>query len=82
MRPIPFAEFRAFRQKLGYAEKRVPKGRVLEHPDEGLLLFRYYRDNEPVFPRDVLSTRTFLDLRGVMEADEFDETLLRANKPA
>jgi hypothetical protein len=82
MRPIPFSEFRAFLRKLGYVGKRVPKGRVLEHLEEGLLLFRYYRDDEPVFPRDVLSTSTFLDLRGVMEADEFDETLLRANKPA
>ena len=82
MRPIPFAEFRDFLQKLGYVEKRVPKGRVLEHPEEGLLLFRYYRDDEPVFSRDLLRTRTFLDLRGALEADEFDETLLRANEPA
>ncbi len=82
MRSIPFAEFRAFLQKFGYVEKRVPKGRVFEHPEEGLLLFRYYRDDEPVFPRDVLSTRKFLDLRGVIEADDFDATLLRADMPA
>jgi hypothetical protein len=82
MRPIPFAEFRAFLQKLGYVEKRVPKGRVLEHPEEGLIVYRYYRDDEPVFLRDLRRTRTFLDLRTVIEADDFDATLLRANTPA
>lgn len=82
MRPVPFAEFRTFLQKLGYVEKRVPKGRVFEHPEEGLLLFRYYRDDEPVFPRDLMRTRTFFDLRGVIEAGDFDATLLRADMPA
>ena len=60
----------------------MPKGRVFEHPEEGLLLFPFYRDDEPVAPIDLMSTRRFLDLRGTMEADEFDETLLRANAPA
>jgi hypothetical protein len=82
MRPIPYSEFRAFLQKLGYVEKKVPDARVLEHPEEGLLIFRFYRDNEPVFPRDVMRTRTFLDLRGAIEADDFDATLLRADTPA
>lgn len=82
MRPIPFAEFRTFLQRLGYAEKLVPKGRVFEHPEEGLLLFRYYSDDEPVFPRDLMRTRTFFDLRGVIEAGDFDATLLRADTPA
>jgi hypothetical protein len=82
MRPIPFAEFRAFLQKLGYVEKRVPKGRVFEHPEEGLLVYRYYRDDEPVLLRDLRRTRTFLDLRGLIEADDFDATLLRADTPA
>ena len=82
MRPVPFAEFRTFLRKLGYVERRVPKGRVFEHPEEGLLLFRYYRDDEPVFPRDLIRTRKFFDLRGVIEAGEFDTTLLRADTPA
>jgi hypothetical protein len=82
MRPIPFAEFRAFLQKLGYVEKRVPKGRVFEHPEEGLLLFRYYSDDEPVFLRDLVRTRTFFDLRGIIERDDFDAALRRADTPA
>ena len=82
MRPVPFAEFRTFLQRLGYVEKRVPKGRVFQHPEEGLLLFRFYRDDEPVGARDLLSTRRFLDLRGMMEADDFDATLLHTNTSA
>jgi hypothetical protein len=81
-RPVPFAEFRTFLQKLGYVEKRVPKYRVFEHPEEGLLLYRYYSDDEPVSPRDLRRTRTFFDLRGVIEADDFDATLHRADTPA
>jgi hypothetical protein len=82
MRPVPFAEFRTFLQKLGYVEKRVPKGRVFEHAEEGLLLFRYYRDDEAVFSRDLMRTRTFFDLRGIIEAGDFDALLLRADTPA
>ena len=82
MRPVPFGEFRTFLQKLGYVEKRVPKGCVFEHPEEGLLLFRYYRDSDPVFSRDLRRTRTFFDLRGVIEASDFDAALLLADTPA
>ena len=81
-RPIPFAEFCTFLQRLGYMEKRVPKGRVFEHAEEGLLLFPLYQDDEPVAPIDRASTRRFRDLRGVIEADDFDATLLRADTPA
>jgi hypothetical protein len=82
MRPIPFAEFRSFLHRLGYVEKPYPNGRVFFHTEEGLLAFRYYRDDEAVLPRDLMRTRTFLDLRGVIEADEFDAALLRADTPA
>jgi hypothetical protein len=82
MRPIPFAEFRSFLQRLGYVEKPYPNGRVFLHPEEGLLAFRSYREDEPVSARDLRRTRTFLDLRGVIEADDFDATLLRADTPS
>jgi hypothetical protein len=82
MRPVPFAEFRNFLQRLGYVEKAYPNGRVFFHPEEGLLAFRYYREDEAVLPRDLVRTRTFLDLRGVIEADDFDAALLRADTPA
>jgi hypothetical protein len=82
MRPVPFAEFRTFLQRLGYVEKPYPNGRVFIHPEEGLLAFRSYAEDEPVYPRDLLSTRRFLDLRGVIQAEDFDAQLLRANTPA
>jgi hypothetical protein len=82
MRPILFAEFRRFLQRLGYVPRDNPKFCVFDHPEEGLLAFRLYRDDEPVFPRDLQRTRTFLDLRGVIEADDFDAQLLRADTPA
>jgi hypothetical protein len=82
MRPIPFAEFRAVLQRLGYVEKPYPNGRVFVHPQEGLLAYRNYRDDEAVFLRDLVRTRTFLDLRGVIEAEDFDAALLRADTPA
>ncbi len=82
MRPIPFADFKAVIESLGFAEKRVPKGRVFKHPEEGLLIYRFYRDDEPVDLGDFVYTRRFLDMRGVIEADDFDTALLRANTPA
>ena len=82
MRPIPFADFRGLLERLGFVEKRVPKGRVFQHSEEGLLLFRQYRDDEAIEAHDLVYTRKFLDLRGLIAADDFDATLLRANTPA
>jgi len=81
-RPIPFVEFRSFLQRLGYVEKRHPTARVFLHPEEGLLPFRFYRDDETVDMQDLVYARRFLDLRGVIEAGDFDATLLRADTPA
>jgi hypothetical protein len=81
-RPILFADFRAFLQRLGYVEKSAATARVFKHPEEGRLLFRRYRDDEAVEMHDIVYTRKFLDLRGVIDADEFDATLLRADTPA
>jgi hypothetical protein len=82
MRPIPFSEFRAFLHRLGYVENSTPNARVFRHPEEGRLLYRLYRDDEAVEMHDVVYTRKFLDLRGVIEADDFDAQLLRADTPA
>ena len=82
MRTVLFAEFRSFLQQFGFVEKSHPTARVFEHPEEGLLAFRLYREDEPLAPRDLLNTRRFLNLRGILETDEFDAQLLRANTPA
>ena len=53
-----------------------------EDPDAGKLPFRFYRDDEPVDLKDIVYTRKFLDLRGVIEANDFDAALLRVDTPA
>jgi hypothetical protein len=79
---IPFTELKTLIERVGFVEKRVPEGRVFKHPEEGLLIYRRYGDHETVDMSDIVFTRKFLDMRGVMEADEFDAMLLRANTPA
>jgi hypothetical protein len=81
-RPLPFTEFRNFLQRLGYVEVRHPTARVFQHPEEGLLPFRFYRDDEIVDMQDLVYARRFLDLRGLIEADDFDATLLQADRSA
>jgi hypothetical protein len=77
-RAIPFTEFRAFLQRLGYAEARTDNAIVFNHPEEGLLVFRLYRDDEAVDARDLFTTRKFLDLRGLLPEAEFDTLLFQA----
>jgi hypothetical protein len=81
-RSVPFAEFRSFLERLGFVEKRHSSARVFVHPEEGMLAFRLYGDADAVEMHDLVYTRKFLDLRGVIEADDFDAALLRANTPA
>jgi hypothetical protein len=81
-RMVPFAEFRDFLQRLGYVEKSAANASVFKHAEEGRLLYRSYRDDEAVEMHDIVYTRKFLDLRGVIEAGDFDATLLQADTPA
>ena len=71
-RPVPFAELRRFLNGLGFAAKRAEAAWVFHHPVEGLLVFRLYGEEDPVDERDLRSTRKFLDLRGLLEARDFD----------
>ncbi len=81
-RLIPFAEFRRFLNGLGFADKRAEAAWVFHHPGEGLLVFRLYGEEEPVDGRDLRSTRKFLDLRGVLEAKDFDAFVQEASTSA
>ncbi len=81
-RLIPFAEFRRFLVGLGFTEKRTPRAWVFHHPAEGLLVFRPYGADEAVDEGDLRSTRTFLDLRGLLGAEDFDTFLQQASAPA
>jgi hypothetical protein len=67
---------------LGFAVKRAAAAWVCHHRSEGLLVFRPYGDEEAVDERDLQSTRKFLDLRGVLEATDFDTFVQEAGAPA
>ena len=81
-RPISFRELRAFLERFGFVEHRLANGTVLEHPDAGRLYFPPYGDDEMVEMHNIASARRLLDYRGILDADDFDATLLRANTPA
>ncbi len=79
---IPFAEFRSFLEGLGYQVKRTDEASVFHHTREGLLVFRLYEEQEPVDTRDLLSTRKFLEWRGLLDATAFDAFVQRATTSA
>jgi hypothetical protein len=79
---IPFAELRQFLLGLGYREKRSDSAIVFHRGGEDRLIFRCYRDSEDVDPGDLLSTRRFLDYRGLLGAADFDAFLARVTTSA
>jgi hypothetical protein len=79
---IPFAELRCFLLGLGYREGRTENAIVFHRAKKDMLIFRLYRDEENVDLGDLLSTRKFLDLWGLLDEADFDAFLERANTPA
>jgi hypothetical protein len=75
---IPFVELRRFLNGLGFKDKRADAAWVFHHSKEGLIVFRLYGDTAAVDEGDLRSTRRFLDMRGVVEAEDFDAFLQRA----
>ena len=81
-RSVSFAEFGRFLQSIGFSRKRAETAWVFHHETEGLLIFRLYRADEAVDEGDLRSTRKFLDLRGLLEAKDFDAFVQEASAPA
>jgi hypothetical protein len=81
---IPFAEFRRFLLGLGlgYREKRTDAAHIFHRAAKDLLIFRLYREEEDVDLGDLLSTRKYLDLSGLLDAADFDAFLERATTTA
>ena len=79
---ISFKEFQRFLNQLGFVGKRTDAACAFRHPTEGLLVFRVYSETEPVDERDLHSARRFLDMRGVLEAKDFDMFVQGAKTPA
>ena len=82
MGSITFAELRRLLNHLAFADKRAEAAWVFHHPSEGLLVFRRYADEEAVDEGDLRSTRLFLDLRGLLEAKDFDTFIQQTGTPA
>ena len=80
-RPVLFADFRHLLSRLGFAVRETDSAWVFEHASEGVVVLRRYVDDEPVAPRDLASTRTFLDYRGMLAAADFDLQLSDASTP-
>lgn len=81
-RNISFSEFRHFLEQLGYRHKRVQRGEVFIIDRSRMLYYRQYNDDEAVRPRDLASTRSFLDDWNQMEPDAFDAFVAAEAKPA
>jgi hypothetical protein len=81
-RLISFAEFGRFLNSLGFAAKRTETACDFHHRTEGLLVFRIYGPEEVMDEGDLRSARKFLDMRGLLEAKEFDMFVQEARAPA
>ena len=81
-RAVSFAEFQRLLTDLGFKEKPTAAALVFHRPKEGLLAFRVYKADETVDQGDLLSTRRFLDFRGLLQANDFDAFLGQASTPA
>jgi hypothetical protein len=79
---VAFAELRRFLNGLGFKDKRAENAWVFHHAEEGLIVFRLYREDEAVDEGDLRSTRMFLDLRGLLDGKDFDDFVQRATTPA
>jgi hypothetical protein len=69
---IPVAELRDFLNRLGFHHRGTTNAWAFEHPQEGLIVFRLYGEQEAVDEGNLRSTRRFLDMRGVLASAAFD----------
>ncbi len=81
-RNISFSEFRRFLEQFGYRHKRVDRGELFIIDRSRMLYYRRYQDDEAMRPRDLASTRSFLDDWNQMEPDAFDAFVAAEAKPA
>jgi len=79
---VSFSELRNLLTEVGFREQRAPNAIVFKHPKKGLVIFRLYQPEDQVFEGDLVSTRTYLDYAGFLEASDFDDRLRPASKPA
>lgn len=75
---VPFANLRRLLLGLHFTEARKEKGWKFEHPEsDTVFLYRPYKTDEKITMIDLAATRTQLDWRGLMSADEYDKSLTK-----
>jgi hypothetical protein len=73
---ITFAQLRRLLRELHFTEIRQEKGWRFEEPEsEAIFLFRPYRPDEKLSGADLMTTRTHLEWRGLLNAGAFEELL-------
>jgi hypothetical protein len=73
---VPFAQLRRLLTDLSFTTSRKEKGWRFEHPaSETVFLFRPYRPDENVTVQDLVTTRTHLEWRGLLNAEAFENLL-------
>lgn len=74
---ITFAELRQFLLDLDFQEDLAKQmyPRFRHQPSDTVFMFRPYKWADRVNPGDLVAVRRFLDVRGLMEAEEFDRFL-------
>ena len=82
IKTIPFRQIRQLLLDLGYTEKKIENAHVFYRAENDLVVFRRYKLGEHINWGDLVSTRRFLDMRGVMDAEKFDAILTPKSKPA
>ena len=82
VKTIPFSEIRRLLLSLGYAERTLKNAHLFHRNEKDRVMFRRYQAREQLDWGDLVSTRKFLDMRGILAAEEFDAMLEPKVKPA
>jgi hypothetical protein len=69
-------------KSVGYKEKRIENAHIFHRSKNQMVIFRRYKDDESLEMGDIISTRRFLDMRGILDEAEFDSFFEAANKSA
>jgi hypothetical protein len=77
---VRFRQLRQFLLDLGFSESRLPTSALVfaHEPSDTLLFYHPYEPDGPVNPGDLATTRRFLDERGLLATDEFEQALHKA----
>jgi hypothetical protein len=80
---FPFSRLQHLLEELGFQEKVVPGSHIyFEHSPSGtLLLYHVYDSEEPLTWADFVKTRKFLDERGLLRREQFEERMDAASDP-